>query len=171
MKNITIKETKKKNKKNHHPTLHGVLASLSYTGTVARTLLAGTLAITYFGVAWFMALQANVDLSAAEAAQGSSSSFGMLPSVTLGFLALVIGFALFDLLYVTTAIRYPLNHLADKLLLLLTEVVFLTYVFMPAVDTGMMRNNPALAVLVLVLPLFMFSFRLLSGVAMHAKKA
>lgn len=160
---------KKKNKKNHRPTLHGVLGSLSYTGTVARTLLAGTLAITYFGVVWFMAMQANVDVTAVDAS--TSSPLNMLPSVTLGFLALTLGFAIFDMLYVTTAIRYPLHHhVMDKWLCFLTEAVFLTYVFLPAVDNSFIRSNPAVAILILVLPLFIFSFRLLIGVALHMKK-
>lgn len=170
MKNTTPAKTKKK-KKNHRPTLHGVLASLSYTGTVARTLLVGMLAITYFGAVWFMAMQANVDMAATGVADSAASPLSMLPSVTLGFLALTLGFAIFDLLYVTTAIRYPLNRLADKALCFLTETVFLTYVFMPVVDTDVLRANPSVVVLVLLLPLFIFSFRVLMGVAHHTKRA
>lgn len=157
---MTKKTTKKTTQR---PLLHYLLVSLSYNGTIARSLLA----VIYFACLLLVATMTAASLTTASIWQPIQNGLGSFVIVSLLFFA-------YDAIYVTIAKLYKLPRLADVILCFGIELGFLIFVFLPLFTTTDTYLNPALGIILMFSPVFVLCARTLIGVWMnqaHKKRA
>ncbi|HEX4662712.1 MAG TPA: hypothetical protein VH144_03790 [Candidatus Saccharimonadales bacterium] len=157
-----MKKATKTKKTARRPLLHELLISVSYNGTVTRTLLA----VIYFACLLLVSTFATASI-AANAWFPISNAVGTFVTVSLLFLA-------YDSIYMTVTKIYQLPKVIDYILCFGVELGFLIFVFLPLYTTTDTYLDPALGIVLMFSPLFVLCARVLIGVWMnqaHKKRA
>lgn len=146
--------------------LHHAIAELSFTGTVARSLLMFLLGLAVL-------VTQLIVFYAGDGTQSLSSGAGqtdyLLPTVQ-SFVFLVGGFIVFDMLYMFVRRLYPLPALVDRTLVFLVEIGFIGALLLPVFTTLSWSVKPAHSLIIILSPVFVLAVRVLLGIAARQMK-
>lgn len=133
-------------------TVHGLLGSLSYWGTTARVLVVGVLILAAFALNLTMATDAiSFD------AEVIFLIFG------LGTLLML------DLGYVVAARTLPLNAIADRWIVMMSDLALAAFFIVPSLIQVQVTSNK-LRIVGLVLALLILAIRVLLGLLFSKRK-
>lgn len=157
-----MKKATKIKKTARRPLLHELLVSLSYNGTVTRTLLA----VIYFACLLLVSTFATASVS--------TSAWAPFSNALSTFVTVSVLFVAYDAIYVTIAKIYKLPRIVDIILCFGFELGFLIFVFLPLYTTTDTYLDPAVGIILMFSPVFVLCARVLIGLLMnqnHPKKA
>lgn len=154
-------KAKRSAKKQRRPeSLHHLISSLTYRASIGRSLLFAIVLAPFF-IFTYTSLQGITD-------PGHAAGLSIIP-----LLAVIAVFFIYDLLYVSLAYYYPINKLADKLVLFIVELGILALLLLPLVWLELSADvtKTSTVALLATTPVFILLVRVLVGVRASQVKA